>query len=179
LSESRDPACFRICVSGEHEAELHSSTQSYPYSSSNSNSGNEIRISAPAVVARSHQQFTLFECNPGPSEMVPDDAPALGTQLEPHFAPPHVRSTVGRYRPALTLYLPAEQLLQTLDAGAPEYVPTPQVAHAVAPAAAWCLPASQSVQTGSATTLHVPVKPLRVAESSDVKVTFRKPVSDV
>jgi hypothetical protein len=54
--------------------------------------------------------------------MAPDDAPALGTQPEPQFAPPHVRSRAGRwYRPALTLYLPGSQSMQTLDA--PQYCP--------------------------------------------------------
>jgi hypothetical protein len=63
--------------------------------------------------------------------------------------------------------LPASQLVQTVDAAAAEYLPGTQLSHAVATVLA------------KPATLHVPVKPLPVTESSDVKVTLRKPVVDV
>jgi hypothetical protein len=63
--------------------------------------------------------------------------------------------------------LPASQLVQTVDAAVAEYLPGTQLSHAVATVLA------------KPATLHVPVKPLPVTESSDVKVTLRKPVVDV
>jgi hypothetical protein len=57
--------------------------------------------------------------------------------------------------------------VQTVDAATAVYLPATQLSHAVATVLA---------ESG---TLHVPVKPLRVTESSDVKVTLRKPDVDV
>jgi hypothetical protein len=57
-----------------------------------SNDGNEIRISTPGDVARSHQQFALFSQVSGTSEKEPDVAPEDGEQAgkPPQFFPPHV-----------------------------------------------------------------------------------------
>jgi hypothetical protein len=74
------------------------------------------------------------------------------------------RQTNSETAPASWEYLPASQLVQTVDAAAAEYLPGTQLSHAV---------------LAKPATLHVPVKPLPVTESSDVKVTLRKPVVDV
>ncbi len=87
--------------------------------------------------------------------MVPDVAPDDG--MHPSLqVPPHLRVVTA------TEYFPASQFVQTVDAMAAEYLPATQSSHAVL-----------------AGKFHVPVKPLRITVSSDVKVTLRKPVVDV
>ena len=104
--------------------------------------------------------------------MVPDVAPDDGVQPEPQFDPPHVRDAAVR-----ALYLPASQLVQIVEDVAAVYLPASQFVQTVDAMAAEYLPATQSMQprASSASTLHVPVKPLPITEPSDVKVTLRKP----
>jgi hypothetical protein len=87
-----------------------------------------------------------------------EDVEPLGPYLPAsHGEPEHART------PCVAEYVPAAQFVQLGAPSVAEYVPAVQFVHSVA----------------AATALHVPVKPLSVAEPSDVKVTLRKPVVDV
>ena len=74
---------------------------------------------------------------------------------------------------------PAEHEMQLEAPVSAEYVPAAHPSHALAPEEGQYLPWVHSVQLLDEKALHVPVNPLLVDESSDVKVTLRKPVVDV
>ena len=82
--------------------------------------------------------------------------------------------------PAVGEYLPAPQSRHDDAAVAVEYLPAPQSRHDDDDAAEY-LPAKQSVHAADPYHKddHVPVKPLRVREPSDVNVTLRNPVDEV
>jgi len=115
--------------------------------------------------------------------------PAGHTQAEAPIAESRPEGHDAQFDdPAVAWYLPAAHWIQVLARLAPtvvEYVPTAQLVQSEAPAAAEYVPAAQSLQAAAQLVqpgfakLHVPVKPLRVCELSDVKVTLRKPAVDV
>ena len=96
-----------------------------------------------------HWQSSLLLYDPGPSEMVPSEAPEEG---EHEQLPEHVMLETA-------LYLPAAQSTQT-EAPVDEYFPATQSPHAEPPFTLNHFPAAQSLQQLATCTDHVASKPL-------------------
>ena len=103
--------------------------------------------------AITHWQCSLLLYDPGPSEMVPSEAPEEG---EHEQLPEHV--TIASL--SALVYFPAAQSLQ-LEAPDAEYFPLTQCLQTEAPVLLEYVPAAQSLQlVDPATTDHVASKPL-------------------
>ena len=99
--------------------------------------------------AITHWQCSLLLYDPGPSEMVPSEAPEEG---EHEQLPEHVMLETA-------LYLPVAQSTQT-EAPGDEYFPATQSLHAEPPFTLNHFPAAQSLQLPATCTDHVASKPL-------------------
>ena len=97
----------------------------------------------------------------------------------------HVDEPLEEYSPAthtvhvdeeLAEYLPATHVVHA-DEGLAEYVPAKQFAHTLAPDGDTS--SHGTVTCDDFSNDHVPVKPLRVTEPSDVNVTLRNPVDEL